>query len=229
MTRRLCAVFAHPDDESFGPAGTLARYAEEGVEITLVTATSGEAGEVHNVPTAPENLAALRERELREAMNALGVQDIRLLHLPDGRLADRMDDLYQAVVGALREIRPQVIITEDIQGITGHPDHIAVTQTVVRAFDDLTGSPVKLYEHVLPRSTAPGHVASTPDDYITARLNVEAWRPRIIAALAAHRSQVSDEFLEARRAGPGPWINHYVCVRSRVPILIPEEDLFAGL
>lgn len=230
VRRRLCAVFAHPDDESFGPAGTLARYADEGVEITLVTATSGEAGEVRNASAADGDLAALRERELHEAMNVLGVRHIRLLHLPDGGLSERMDTLYEAVVAALREIRPQVVITEDIQGITGHPDHLAVTQTVVRAFDDLKdGGPLKLYEHVLPRSAARAGLFSTPDDYITTRLNVEPWRSRIIAALAAHRSQVSEEFLEARKAGPGPWINHYVCVRSRVPILIPEDDLFAGV
>jgi LmbE family N-acetylglucosaminyl deacetylase len=228
--RTLCAVFAHPDDESFSAGGTLARYADEGVEITLITATSGEAGETRSAPVEWKDLAALRERELRHAAAVLGVRHLRLLGLPDGGLADRGDDLYAAIVGVLREIRPQVVITEDAQGITGHPDHMAVTKTVVRAVDDLGGgAPLKLYEHVLPLSMAPASLRATPDDYITTFLDVERWRERTIAALREHGSQVGEEMLERFRSFPAPLVAHYVCVRTRVPILIPETDLFSGV
>jgi LmbE family N-acetylglucosaminyl deacetylase len=230
MSCRLCAVFSHPDDESFGPAGTLARYADQGVEVSLITATSGESGQASTLPVPPDNLGARREGELRDALRHLGVQNLRLLHLPDGSLAGRTEELFAAVSAALREIRPQVVITEDVQGITGHPDHVAVTRAVVGAFDALEDDgPLKLYEHVLPASSARPGLFGTPEDYITTTINVEPWRDRILAALAAHRSQVSPDFLAARRAGPRPWINHYVCVRTRVPILIPEDDLFSGV
>lgn len=223
---RLCAVFAHPDDESFSAGGTLARYADQGVELTLITATSGDAGEVGSAPVEQKDLAAWREEELRQAAAVLGIHHVRLLRLPDGGLAERGDDLYAAIREALREIQPQVVLTEDIQGITGHPDHSAVTRAVVRACDALGASgPLKLYEHVLPVSTAPPGLHATPDDHITTTLDVEPWRERMLAALGAHRSQVGGETLERFRGFPAPWRDHYVCVRSRVPILIPEADL----
>jgi LmbE family N-acetylglucosaminyl deacetylase len=226
----LCAIFAHPDDESFSAGGTLARYADQGIDVTLVTATSGEAGETGTVPVESKDLAAWRERELHEAAAVLGIQQVRLLHLPDGDLPGRSDDLYAAIVEALRDIQPQVVITEDVGGITAHPDHIAVTKAVVRAVDALGESgPLKLYEHVIPQSTTRASLRATPDDYITTTLDVEQWREQIIAALTAHRSQVGEETLERFRGFPAPMLDHYVCVRSRVPILIPENDLFSGV
>jgi LmbE family N-acetylglucosaminyl deacetylase len=228
--RKLCAVFAHPDDESFSAGAALARYADQGVEVTLVTATSGEAGEVGTAPVDRKELAAWRERELLAAATAIGIHHVRLLRFPDGTLPDRLDDLVAAITAALRDIRPQVVITEDVQGITGHPDHIAVTHAVVRTVDDLGESgPLKLYEHVLPQSTAPETLNRTPDDYITTSIDVEAWRDRMLAGLEAHSSQVGPEMLRRFRGFPSPWLDHYICVRTRVPILIPEKDLFDGI
>ena len=226
----LCAVFAHPDDETFSVAGTLARYADQNVAITLVTATSGESGEMAGSPVPGNDLAEVRERELRQAAGVLGIDHLQLLRLPDGRLSDQADRVRLAIREALRQVQPQVVITEDEQGITGHPDHIAVTHATVRAVDELgdTG-PLKLYEHVIPLSTVREGLYGTPDDYITTVLDVESWRPQILAAFLAHRSQVSDSVLERFRGFAKPWLNHYVCVRSRVPILIPEDDLFAGM
>ena len=232
VTHMLCAIFAHPDDESYSAAGTLARYADQGVQITLVTATSGEAGEAGSAPVEKQDLAGWRERELRQAANVLGIHQLRLLHLPDGGLRHVGDDLYRAISAVLRELRPQVVITEDALGITGHPDHMAVTEAVVRAFDELDAAgPLKLYEHVVPLSRVQGieGLYGTPDDHITTTLDVSPWREQAIAALRAHRSQVSDERLAQLQEASGPLLEHYVCVRSRVPILIPEDDLFAGI
>jgi LmbE family N-acetylglucosaminyl deacetylase len=151
----LCAIFAHPDDESFSAGGTLARYAAAGVRVTLVTATSGEAGEAVDEGDV-DGLAERREGELLDAAAALGIHDVRLLRLPVGDLPNRWNDLHAATFRVLDEIRPHVVVIEDIQGITGHHDHIAVTGAVHRAFDDLDGSgSVKLYEHVVPQSIAP--------------------------------------------------------------------------
>ncbi len=226
---QLCAIFAHPDDESFSAGATLARYAATGVRVTLITATSGEAGEVVGT-VEPQELAARRERELQEAAAALGIRDVRLFRLPDGGLTDRSADLAMAIAEALAEIRPQVVLTEDIQGITGHPDHSAVTRAVLCAFDTLEDSaPLKLYEHVLPQSVAPPGLHGTPDDYITTVVEVEPWRAQQIAGLRAHRSQVGDDILERFAGFPAPLLDHYVCVRTRVPIVIPEDDLFAGV
>ena len=229
--RRLCAVYAHPDDESFSSGATLARYADEGVEVTLITATRGEAGETGTAPVQKQDLAAWRERELREAAEVLGIHEVRLLGFPDGGMPERSDDLREAIFDALREIQPHVVITEDVQGVTGHPDHIAVTRAVVRAVDDLGDrGPLKLYEHVVPRSPdLPDFLKATPEDYITTILDVEPWRDHMLRALKAHGSQVSEETLDRFQAFQAPFLDHYVCVRTRVPILIPEHDLFSGV
>jgi N-acetylglucosamine malate deacetylase 2 len=229
---KLCAIFAHPDDESFSSGGTLARYADDGVEVTLVTATSGEAGDIGSAAVEPKDLGDWRERELHEAAAALGINHVRLLRLPDGHLSDLGDELRAAIVEALRDIQPEVVITEDTQGITAHHDHMAVTKAVVRAIDDLgERGPLKLYEHVLPLSKMPAGVSlrATPDDYITTFLDVEQWRERMMAALRSHRSQVGEEMLARFQSFPAPLLDHYICIRARVPILIPEFDLFAGV
>jgi LmbE family N-acetylglucosaminyl deacetylase len=232
MSRSLCAVYAHPDDESFSSGGALARYAAEGVDVHLITATLGEAGELFGHSADPNTLAVLREPELREAARILGVAQLHLLRLPDGRLSGDPERLEAAIRAALAEIRPQVVLTEDEQGITGHPDHIAVTRAAIRAFDALPDSGLlKLYEHVVPRSVLGegSPVRGTPDDYITTWIDVQRWRERMADALAAHRSQSTEAHVARIRAATGSWVEHYVCVRSRVPIRIPEDDLFSGI
>lgn len=228
----LCAVFAHPDDESFSSGGALARYSAEGVETSLITATIGEAGELEGKKVDPALVARVREPELREAARILGVKHLRLLRLPDGLLAEHSNLLTASIRDALLELRPQVVIVEDSQGITGHPDHVAVTQAAIQAFDSFPDiGLLKLYEHVVPRSIVGDDVPimTTPDDHITTWLDVDRWRGQIASALEAHHSQVPPERLQWMRNRPGPWVEHYVCVRSRVPILIPEADLFSGI
>jgi len=128
---RLMCIFAHPDDESLGTGGTLARYGVEGVKTGLVTATRGEQG--WNGPSGeypgPEALGKIREGELRAAAAVLGLNDLAFLDYQDGQLA-QVDPLeaVEKLVGHLRRFRPQVVITFDPFGGYGHPDHIAVCQ-----------------------------------------------------------------------------------------------------
>jgi len=223
---------AHPDDETFSVGATLARYADQGVELSLITASRGEAGELGSAPVEKKNLAAWRERELREATDILGVKHLHLLRLPDGHLEGYGDQLRTRIAEILRREQPQVVITEDVQGVTGHPDHMAVTRAAVDAFDVARDAGVlKLYEQVIPLSRVPGRsdITGAPDDYVTTTLELEPWRERHLAALAAHRSQVPDELLRMFRGFPAPWRHFFICVRTRVPILIPENDLFAGV
>jgi LmbE family N-acetylglucosaminyl deacetylase len=138
------AVAAHPDDESLGMGATLARYAAEGVEVSLVTATRGEAGRFRGHPPGheehpgPEALGAIRERELRAAADVLGVDALFLLGYADGHL-DRADPREAAgrIADAIRRARPHVVLTFGPDGAYGHPDHIAISQftaaAVVRA------------------------------------------------------------------------------------------------
>ncbi|HVE62826.1 MAG TPA: N-acetyl-1-D-myo-inositol-2-amino-2-deoxy-alpha-D-glucopyranoside deacetylase [Mycobacteriales bacterium] len=151
--RSVLLVHAHPDDESIGTGVTMARYAEEGVRVTLVTCTRGEEGEIvvddlQHLGTGSA-LATAREAELAAACAALGVTDHRFL----GRFEDSgmmgtaandnpasfwqadLDAATAELVAILREVRPQVVVTYDDRGGYGHPDHIQAHRVTMRAVD----------------------------------------------------------------------------------------------
>ncbi|HEU5099064.1 MAG TPA: PIG-L family deacetylase [Roseiflexaceae bacterium] len=133
---RLMAVLAHPDDESLGTGGALAKYAAEGGETYLVTATRGERG-WQGVPADNPGLAglgAIREVELRNAVRALGIRELHFLDYIDGDL-DQADpgEAIAKIVGHLRRIKPQVVLTFGPAGAYGHPDHIAISQFTTAA------------------------------------------------------------------------------------------------
>jgi LmbE family N-acetylglucosaminyl deacetylase len=137
---RLMAVLAHPDDESLGMGAAIARYAAEGVEVSVVTATLGEAGRYRGRPRGhpdhpgPEALAAIRRGELKAAVGVLGVRRVYLLGYEDQHL-DAADPsrATQRIAEAIREARPHVVLTFGPDGAYGHPDHIAISQLAVAA------------------------------------------------------------------------------------------------
>jgi len=133
---RLMAVLAHPDDESLGIGGTLAKYAAEGVETFVITATRGERG-WRGDPAADPGLAAFgkaREAELLAAAQILGVREVHFLNYIDGDLdqANPREAIGQ-IVAHLRHLRPQVVITFGPEGAYGHPDHMAISQFTLAA------------------------------------------------------------------------------------------------
>lgn len=136
MNLRLLSVLAHPDDESLAMGGVLARYAAEGVETHLITATSGEQGwqgDPEQRPAARE-IARMREAELRAAAAILGVRGLSLLRSPDGELGTTdPEPLLARIAQAVRQIRPQVVVTFGPDGATGHPDHTAISQLTTGA------------------------------------------------------------------------------------------------
>jgi LmbE family N-acetylglucosaminyl deacetylase len=125
--RTLMTVFAHPDDEAFGTGGTLTRYAAEGHDVYLVTATRGEAGLIQRPgPATPANLPQVREHELRCACEIYGIHPPRFLDYVDGQLpAVHQGQAVGKVVRLIRELRPDVLITFGPDGIYGPYDHIA--------------------------------------------------------------------------------------------------------
>jgi len=135
VTLRLTCVAAHPDDETLGFGGTLARYAAEGVEVSLVVATRGERGRYGDGSEphpGPEALGKIREEELRAAASVLGIGAIHFLDYLDGSL-DQVDPVEGAgrVAACLRELRPHVMLTFDPFGVYGHPDHVAISQLAI--------------------------------------------------------------------------------------------------
>jgi LmbE family N-acetylglucosaminyl deacetylase len=156
---RLMAVLAHPDDESLGTGGTLARYAGEGVRTYLITATRGERGRNgESRSSSPAQLGALREAELREAAKVLGVSEVHLLDYPDGAL-DQVDPREAAarIAAHIRRGRPHVVITFGPEGAYGHPDHIAISQFTTAAVMYAAGSAHDT--HTLDRDDPPHQVS----------------------------------------------------------------------
>ena len=145
----LLGVFAHPDDESFGPGGTLARYAAEGKNVHVIIATDGIAGSVEDATkiASHETLAQVRSKELSDAAVALAITSIWSLPYRDSGMRntpanEHPDALIQQPVAALthemvdyiQRLQPDVIVTHDPFGGYGHPDHIRVCETVTAAF-----------------------------------------------------------------------------------------------
>jgi LmbE family N-acetylglucosaminyl deacetylase len=132
---RLLAVFAHPDDECFCAGGTLARYVAAGAELLVVSATRGDAGQIHDARAATRRtLGAVRERELQQACRQLGVQQAMCLDYGDGTLSSLDQGLLERdIVGIIRAFRPDVVITFGEDGAYGHPDHIAIGRATTTA------------------------------------------------------------------------------------------------
>jgi LmbE family N-acetylglucosaminyl deacetylase len=132
---RLMCVLAHPDDESLGMGGALAKYAAEGVETYVLTATKGERGRSGSKePLTLEAVGHLRDAELRAAACVLGVREVSLLGYCDGELDQaNPTEAIGKIVAQLRRVKPQVVLTFAPDGAYGHPDHIAVCQFTTAA------------------------------------------------------------------------------------------------
>jgi N-acetyl-1-D-myo-inositol-2-amino-2-deoxy-alpha-D-glucopyranoside deacetylase len=156
--RRLLLVHAHPDDETINNGATMAKYIADGASVTLLTCTLGEEGEIlvpeleQLAADQADQLGGYRIWELRSAMAALGVTDIRLLGGP-GRYRDSgmmgtpanqhprafwnadLDEAVAHAVAVVREIRPQVVVSYDENGGYGHPDHIQAHRVAMAAVE----------------------------------------------------------------------------------------------
>jgi LmbE family N-acetylglucosaminyl deacetylase len=145
--RALLAVLAHPDDESYGPGGTLARYARSGVDVHVAIATDGAAGSIDEKWQGDRSrLAEARAGELEAATRILGVTLHTLDYRDSGYIGDEANKHPQAFINAdedeavcrvvklIREIRPQVVLTHDETGGYFHPDHIMCYKITTAAF-----------------------------------------------------------------------------------------------
>jgi LmbE family N-acetylglucosaminyl deacetylase len=194
--RSLLAVFAHPDDETFRSGGTLALLARRGAWVQVLTATRGQAGSCGEPSLCRrDELPAVRERELRCACAALGIEPPRLLDYQDGHLGEADPEIIvNQILGIVREARPQVMLSFGPDGLSGHPDHIAIGQYAAEAFrraDEVA----TLYTVAVPQSLAEAlgmkRVRAMPDEAIALAVDVsEAWEAKR-AAMRCHVTQQS--------------------------------------
>ncbi len=198
---RYMVVVAHPDDMEFSAGGTVAKMAAEGKHVTLVQVTSGNKGTDRRDITS-EELAAMREAELTESCNRLGVAHIEFFRIGDGEV---MPDLVlkERIVRQLRIHRPDVVITHDpFRPYSLHSDHRGVGQSTVDAVYPTARDPLHYHHHLTEEGLEPHKTAElwlsnpeAPDLYIDTTDYVDTK----IHALKAHKSQVGDgEHLEER-------------------------------
>jgi N-acetyl-1-D-myo-inositol-2-amino-2-deoxy-alpha-D-glucopyranoside deacetylase len=173
---RILLVHAHPDDETINNGATMALYADKGAQVTLITCTRGEEGEVlvpglaHLASSQQDLLGHHRETELALAMKALGISDHRFLGAPEVKFRDsgmmgtepneRPDVFWQAdldtaakiLVDVIEEIKPHILITYDEFGGYGHPDHIQAHRVAMRASELSQWQIQKIYWNTMPKS-----------------------------------------------------------------------------
>lgn len=268
------AVHAHPDDEVFGTGGTLAKYAAEGDRVVVVYCTNGEAGETFDPDIDPEEqkarLGAIRQEEARAACAVLGVTDVFFLGYRDSGMKDweenahpdafhnaEFDDAVNRLLRIMRETAPQVVITYDVDGGYGHPDHVMTNKITVAAFERAQGEPWgprKLYYSARSREGFRGYVEGlrnlglevpwvrgdfnfdeygVPDSEITAHIDFAQYAPLKKRALAVHRTQIKPDFFYLQI--PDEAFPRFLGVEHFVRVIPPhqenerEADLFAGL
>jgi LmbE family N-acetylglucosaminyl deacetylase len=204
MKRSMLLVFAHPDDESFGMAGTVKKYTQQGVPVDLICATRGEKGARLDVP-ANVDTGTAREAELRAAAAIMGIRNIYFLGYIDAELdkADA-DEVINKIKDIMRRVQPEIVITFGPDGISGHTDHVTIGKAATKAFERLlsegSGSR-KLYYVTIAASAVPNAddfgVATRPDEQVTISIDISDYLDSKIQAIAAHASQQdAREFIE---------------------------------
>jgi N-acetyl-1-D-myo-inositol-2-amino-2-deoxy-alpha-D-glucopyranoside deacetylase len=278
-TPGLLCVHPHPDDESIAVGGSIARYLDEGMRVKVVTCTRGEAGDnLAGIDLRGDDLTSVRERELAAALDELGGPEHEYLGYRDSGMAGTpgndhpasfaradLDEAAGRLATIIRRFRPAVVVSDNLEGTYGHPDHVKANRVTGRAVE-LAADPAwedgepwnvaKRYVISFPRSAAfEAHgalmdaglpspfgedpiaspqqmVFGTPDEEITALVDVAAWLPRKIAALREHASQIGPEsfFLNLPDGVAERFFGTEAFTREpREDGPNPERDLFAGV
>ena len=187
----LLAMFAHPDDETIAAGGTLARYADAGADVHLWCATHGESGTLNGAKVAENKIGEVRRMELEQSANALGISAVHYGGFPHGGLDPTDRRGRAAVAETLRRLRPDVVLTFGEDGVTGHPDHLAVHTWVTEAWRESNMSG-RLFYVTYPEDIVKAvstSLAGRPESEIVARIDIRPWHRSKRAAVDAHASQ----------------------------------------
>jgi N-acetylglucosamine malate deacetylase 2 len=254
MQKKMLAVFAHPDDEAFGPGGTIAKYAHEGVEVHLLCATRGEAGQwdeesknkqqtTNNKKQITNNkqqkkIHHVREEELLDSAKILGVKRVEFLNYVDGTLCNAVyHEIAEKIMKKIQTFKPQILLTVERRGVSGHLDHIAMSMITTYAFQKTT-IPKKLYYHCLPQKWFDHRMQEYfiyfPEGYgedeITTRIDYTKYWEEKKNAMIAHKSQAADSVVLLKRYSKWPKTDHFILQYHRnVNLAQPETDFFSGV
>lgn len=168
----ILGVWAHPDDEAYLSAGIMATAADAGNRVVCVTATRGEAGSLDHERWPPETLASVREAELDATLAVLGVREHIWLDYADGACADvPVDEAVSRLADIVGDVQPDTLLTFGPDGMTWHPDHIAVGQWTTAAVNRAGGAGARLL-----------YATKTPE-----------WGEAFLAAMQADKVMMTDQ------------------------------------
>lgn len=243
--KSILFIFAHPDDETFACGISISKYSETKMASThLLCATKGQAGKAGEPPLCtPEELPRFREQELHDACAILGFDQVDVWEYQDKFLNTvPVDELVTRIHQAIHQIQPEIVVTFAPHGISGHPDHLAISHATTQAVLSLgpETSVRKLY--YATRSSDEGFGTMKPPftdpiESITTIIHAPEYMPKVADALRAHRTQ----HLSVERVFPGvtkgehdsvPPNNHYILAWHSLPnytLQGKEADFFDGL
>lgn len=217
MSGPILLIFAHPDDETSAAGGTTAKYVSQGYTVDLVTATGGEKGTRLEVSEGVDT-ATVRAGEQCGAVAITGISDIYRLGYIDGELLEAdFSEVTDRVLRVMEKVQPEVVITFGLDGISGHPDHVAIGKAATDAFKKATksgGGPRKLYYVAIPESVfeqvdqeQADNVITRPDDEITTEIDISGFLETKLRALEKYRSQEDARWLVDmfRQVGESSW------------------------
>ncbi|HET7580171.1 MAG TPA: bacillithiol biosynthesis deacetylase BshB2 [Bacillales bacterium] len=186
MKEHLLVIFPHPDDESFGTAGVIAQHTEKGIPVTYVCATLGEMGRNMGKPPVAnrETLPEYRKKELKNACEIMGIQDLRMLGMRDKTLEFEDPEVFADLIGEIiDEVQPTLVVSH-YPGYAVHPDHNATGEAVVQAISRMPKEEQPpLHCHAFSANTKED--LGDPDIVVDVRDVLD----RKISALKAHGSQ----------------------------------------
>jgi LmbE family N-acetylglucosaminyl deacetylase len=197
-TRRcILGVFAHPDDETSCAGGTFCRYAREGVDIYIATATRGEQGTLgtHGQVVTREDLPRVREAELRTVLQMYGANPPIFLGYRDQEMSQaNFGELVARVAAVMTATMPDVVITFGPMGLSGHPDHVVVHRATVAAFHQYRQATIaapRLYYKALlaAASKALGLTLTGPEVQPTVAIDISALKALKVRALRTYTTQ----------------------------------------
>ena len=193
----VVGIFAHPDDEVFGPGGTLALFAKEGRDVYIISVTNGDAGQ--NSSNDNRDLGEIRREELQASAKALGVKNVFFLGYKDGTLSNNLyHEIADKIQTILKQIDPEIIITMEHRGVSGHLDHIAVSMISSYVYEH-NHSISEIWYYALTkeaRSLQSPYFIYFPPGYKSSEINKtisieDVWDQKV-EAMHQHKSQAHD-------------------------------------
>jgi LmbE family N-acetylglucosaminyl deacetylase len=194
MQKVLC-VFAHPDDEAFGPGGTIALWAKQGKQINLLCITKGEAG----MNNSDGDICDIRTKELKSSAKILGIEKIEHLDYLDGEIGNKaMIEIEKHIINKINAYQPDTLLTFNLDGVSGHLDHIAVASATTQAFKKTTHpknlyyfSNTKIVSEELKNYFVYAPPGFTPDQVDEVIDVSSVWEAKV-KAMYCHQSQIED-------------------------------------